>query len=174
MATAERLVDLYQRLGGSLDPVLRDRVIGAWMDAQAYRLYTYQTAAKMMAGGSIGAESSLNKLFWSEMDVRTHETALALLGALAELDGGAPADPVVERRKAVAALKDSDLAALHSEGRGRDQTVVPATDDHHVVIAHGAVLPRIASAASIPGAPMTPPPGCAPDAQSQRFLTGVR
>ncbi len=91
MATAERLVELYQRLGVSLDPVLRDRVIGAWMDAQAYRLYTYQTAAKMMAGGSIGAESSLNKLFWSEMDVRTHETALAMLGALAELEASAPA-----------------------------------------------------------------------------------
>ena len=28
-------------------------------------------------------------------------------------------------------------------------------------------------AAILPGAPMTPPPGCAPDPQSSRFLTGV-
>jgi alkylation response protein AidB-like acyl-CoA dehydrogenase len=34
-----------------------------------------------------GAESSLNKLFWSELDVRLQETALDLLGEEAELDG---------------------------------------------------------------------------------------
>ena len=30
-----------------------------------------------LAGGKIGAEASLNKIFWSELDVRMHETALA-------------------------------------------------------------------------------------------------
>jgi len=43
-----------------------------------------------MAGGSIGAEASLNKIFWSEMDLHMHETALALLGPRAELERGAP------------------------------------------------------------------------------------
>jgi hypothetical protein len=37
-------------------------------------------------GGDVGAESSLNKLFWSEMDVRMHEVALDLLGPGAETD----------------------------------------------------------------------------------------
>jgi alkylation response protein AidB-like acyl-CoA dehydrogenase len=45
-----------------------------------------------MEGGSIGAESSMNKIFWSEMDVRTHETALALLGERGEFDGGPSAE----------------------------------------------------------------------------------
>ena len=38
-----------------------------------------------MAGAKIGAEASTNKIFWSEMDIHLHETALAILGAEAEL-----------------------------------------------------------------------------------------
>jgi alkylation response protein AidB-like acyl-CoA dehydrogenase len=90
MATAARLVDLYQRYRHTADPTLRDDVLQAWMDADAYRLYTFQTVTRMMEGGSIGADSSLNKLFWSEMDVQTHQTALALLGDAAQLEGDAP------------------------------------------------------------------------------------
>jgi alkylation response protein AidB-like acyl-CoA dehydrogenase len=90
MATAARLIDLYQRHRNGSDPVLRDQVIRAWMDAEAYRWFTFQTVTRMMQGESIGADSSLNKVFWSEMDVRTHETALAIIGDLQELDEGAP------------------------------------------------------------------------------------
>ena len=42
-------------------------------------------------GGSIGAEASLNKIFWSEMDLKLHEAGLALLGPGAELMEHAPA-----------------------------------------------------------------------------------
>jgi alkylation response protein AidB-like acyl-CoA dehydrogenase len=78
VATAARLVELWQRRGG--DARLRDDVVRGWMDAEAYRLYTLQTVTKVIDGVPIGAEASLNKIFWSEMDVRLHETALALLG----------------------------------------------------------------------------------------------
>ncbi len=88
--TAERLVDLFGRVGGTADPALRGDVVQAWMDAEAYRLHTYWTVSRIIDGGSIGAESSLNKLWWSEMDVRMHETALRLLGLSAELVGQAP------------------------------------------------------------------------------------
>jgi alkylation response protein AidB-like acyl-CoA dehydrogenase len=43
------------------------------------------------AGGKIGFESSLNKIFWSELDLKLHETALAILGERAELRPEAPA-----------------------------------------------------------------------------------
>jgi alkylation response protein AidB-like acyl-CoA dehydrogenase len=92
-ATAARLVDLYRRRGaaaGAFDPTLRDQVVRAWMDAEAYRLYTLRTVTRVIAGEPIGAESSLNKIFWSELDVRMHETALALLGEQAMLEEGAP------------------------------------------------------------------------------------
>jgi alkylation response protein AidB-like acyl-CoA dehydrogenase len=89
-ATAARLVELYRRPGAAADPGLRDQVARAWMDAEAYELYTLQTVTRLQAGGALGAEASLNKIFWSEMDVRLHETALALCGPLAELCDGAP------------------------------------------------------------------------------------
>ena len=88
MATASRLIDLYHRYRHRSDPGLRDRVIQAWMDAQAYRWFTYQTVTRMAQGESIGPDSSMNKVFWSEMDVQTHETALALIGEALELDEG--------------------------------------------------------------------------------------
>lgn len=90
-ATARRLRKLWKSRGS--DPVYRDVVARAWMDAEAYSLSTYATASRLLAGGSIGAEASLNKIFWSEMDVRMHETALALLGTDAGLlSPSAPAD----------------------------------------------------------------------------------
>jgi alkylation response protein AidB-like acyl-CoA dehydrogenase len=79
--TAARLVELYR---DRPDPELAGEVVQAWMDAEGYRLHTYLTVSRMLEGGTIGAEASLNKIFWSEMDVRMHETALRLLGAEAE------------------------------------------------------------------------------------------
>jgi alkylation response protein AidB-like acyl-CoA dehydrogenase len=67
------------------DPSLRERVASAWMDAQAYALSTYMTASRLLKGGHIGAESSTNKVFWSELDLRLHQTALDILGAQAEV-----------------------------------------------------------------------------------------
>ena len=40
------------------------------MQAEGYKLHTYMTVTHMIEGGTIGAEASLNKIFWSEMDVR--------------------------------------------------------------------------------------------------------
>jgi alkylation response protein AidB-like acyl-CoA dehydrogenase len=42
---------------------------------------------RLADGGELGAESSVGKLFWSQLDVALHETALDLLGPDAELRG---------------------------------------------------------------------------------------
>ena len=84
MATADRLVDLY---ASAPDPAFRDDVARGWMDADAYRLFVLATATRALAGGAVGAESSANKVFWSELDIRLHETALRLLGEDAPLPG---------------------------------------------------------------------------------------
>jgi alkylation response protein AidB-like acyl-CoA dehydrogenase len=63
------------------------------MDADSYALATYMTASRLISGGSIGAEASLNKIFWSELDLAMHRAALSILGARAELRAaGADAD----------------------------------------------------------------------------------
>ena len=85
MATATRLVELARR-SPDLDAQSRDRIARAWIAADAYRLYTFGTVTRMQGGESMGAASSMNKVFWSEMDVQTHAAALGLLGAAAELD----------------------------------------------------------------------------------------
>jgi alkylation response protein AidB-like acyl-CoA dehydrogenase len=90
-ATAARLVDLARRaLHGRADARLRDRVAQAFIDAEAYRLYTLANVTRLTLGDKPGAESSINKIFWSELDVRMHEIALELLGPDAELVAGAP------------------------------------------------------------------------------------
>ncbi|MFE6151854.1 acyl-CoA dehydrogenase family protein [Streptomyces sp. NPDC057889] len=88
LASADRLVRLWRECGE--DPGTRDRVADAVIGARAYQLFTYANASRFAAGQTIGAESSLNKVFWSEYDIALHETALDLLGAGGELadDGG--------------------------------------------------------------------------------------
>ncbi|MBL1098689.1 acyl-CoA dehydrogenase family protein [Streptomyces coffeae] len=77
---------------GRDDAGLRDRVADAVIGARAYELFAYASAARPeagSAGAATGAESSLNKVFWSELDIALHETALDLLGPVGELADGA-------------------------------------------------------------------------------------
>ncbi|MFE7244066.1 acyl-CoA dehydrogenase family protein [Streptomyces sp. NPDC057580] len=91
-AAADRLVELWRERGATA-PHAGDGVVDAWIRARAYRLYTWSTVERLRNGGDMGAHGSVNKLFWSELDVELHETALELLGADQELTGaGAPDD----------------------------------------------------------------------------------
>ncbi|OBH51819.1 acyl-CoA dehydrogenase [Mycobacterium mantenii] len=83
LATAERLVQLWKD-SGSPD-AFADRVADGWIKAQAYRLQTFGTVTRLALGGELGAESSVTKVFWSDLDVELHQTALDLLAADGEL-----------------------------------------------------------------------------------------
>lgn len=88
-----RLVSLYRQHHGDLmDPAVEDDVLRCYMDAEAYALSTYQTASRLLQGGSIGPEASCNKIFWSELDLRIHDTAMRILGARAEVEPLGPSD----------------------------------------------------------------------------------
>ncbi|WP_248741663.1 MULTISPECIES: acyl-CoA dehydrogenase family protein [unclassified Pseudomonas] len=91
--TARRLVQLYQanREQADRDPATGEAVMRAWLDAEAYTLNTYRTASQLVQGGKIGPESSTNKIFWSELDQRMHDTAMSILGLRGELLPEAPA-----------------------------------------------------------------------------------
>jgi alkylation response protein AidB-like acyl-CoA dehydrogenase len=84
LAAADRLVALA---AGSTDAAVTDRVVDAWIGARAYELHTWATVTRLADGGELGAESSVGKLFWSQLDVALHETALELLGPAGELAG---------------------------------------------------------------------------------------
>ena len=83
--TAARLVSLYKENEADCDPGLKRRVVDCWMRSEAYTLDTYRTVSRLLEGGKIGAEASLNKIFWSELDLEMHEVALEILGWRAEL-----------------------------------------------------------------------------------------
>jgi alkylation response protein AidB-like acyl-CoA dehydrogenase len=86
VTAAGRLVDLA-RSAGPDSAGLRDRVVQSWIEARAYHLFTLEQVTGIVDGDNPGARSSLNKLYWSELDVRLHETAMELLGPDAEVDG---------------------------------------------------------------------------------------
>ncbi len=96
LAAATRLADLYRRVSAEhdVDPGVLDQVVRAWTAADAYRWQTYAAAARLQAGGDLGASASMMKVFWSELDVELHATALRLIGSHGELvaddavDGG--------------------------------------------------------------------------------------
>lgn len=85
LATSQRLLELWRERGGPA--ALRDRVIDGWMRSVAYELFTLDTVTRMTSGDNPGAESSINKIWWSELDVELHAAALDVLGDDAELEG---------------------------------------------------------------------------------------
>ena len=82
LAAASRLADLASDCN---DSALTDRVVDAWIGARAYELHTWATVTRLDDGGALGAESSAGKLFWSQLDVALHETALDVQGAQGEI-----------------------------------------------------------------------------------------
>ncbi|MEZ2744376.1 acyl-CoA dehydrogenase family protein [Halopseudomonas bauzanensis] len=90
--TARRLVELYQANPqvAERDPGVRDAVIESWMGAEAYAQAAYHTVGLVEKGAKIGAEASINKVIWSELDLKMHETAMRILGPFGELTGYAP------------------------------------------------------------------------------------
>ncbi len=82
LASAERLAEIWKAKG---DSEFGDQVADAWIKAQAYRLHTFGTVTRLANGGELGAESSVTKVFWSDLDVAVHQTALEIRGADGEL-----------------------------------------------------------------------------------------
>jgi alkylation response protein AidB-like acyl-CoA dehydrogenase len=83
-----RLIALYQANKDRLPASYAERVAQCWMDADAYALAIYAMVSKLDAGGTIGPESSTNKIFWSELDIAITSTAMDILGERAELVSG--------------------------------------------------------------------------------------
>ncbi|MBO8199083.1 acyl-CoA dehydrogenase family protein [Streptomyces smyrnaeus] len=80
-AAAERLRHLWRERADPGDTAVAQRVADAWIGARAYQLAGYAAAsgeAEDEAAPPFSA--SMNKIFWSELDIDLHETGLDLLG----------------------------------------------------------------------------------------------
>jgi alkylation response protein AidB-like acyl-CoA dehydrogenase len=82
LASADRLLGLWRSKG--CPEHARARVADALIGARAYQLFTYAAASRFLEGDRLGPESSMNKVFWSELDLELHETALDLLAGEGE------------------------------------------------------------------------------------------
>ncbi len=74
--------------GTSGDPLARQALAAAVVDAHAMRYTAYRNLTRALRGEVPGPEGSIEKLFWSEMYQRQTETGLALLGPFAQLSHG--------------------------------------------------------------------------------------
>ena len=67
------------------DPVVRDRLAALEAGTRAYRAHATRTLSRLARGESLGAEASMTKLLWSELEQRMFEAGRDLLGPYGEV-----------------------------------------------------------------------------------------
>ena len=82
-----QLVDELWRLalerGAFDDPRLAPRLAQAFVEVRMFQLHNWRSISRTAKGEDPGPVGSINKLWWSEMSKRLHDTAMAVLGAAA-------------------------------------------------------------------------------------------
>jgi alkylation response protein AidB-like acyl-CoA dehydrogenase len=72
------------------DAGIRQRLAQAFIEVELTKLHNWRTLTGLQRHGKPGPESSLVKLFWSEMSQRLHDVAMDVLGPHAQLMHGDP------------------------------------------------------------------------------------
>jgi alkylation response protein AidB-like acyl-CoA dehydrogenase len=74
----------------SSDAVLRQRLMQSFIEVELTKLHNWRTLTQLLRHGQPGPESSMIKLFWTEMSQRLHDTVMELLGTHGQLIAGDP------------------------------------------------------------------------------------
>ena len=72
----------------SEDPLLRQKLAQSYIEVEILKHNIYRSATQIMRSGRPGPESSITKLFWSEMDRRQKEAGMEMLGMYSQLVKG--------------------------------------------------------------------------------------
>ncbi len=92
-----QLVDELLRLagesGGFDNHRLRQRLAQAFVEVRLFQLHNWRSISRLAKGLEPGPVGSINKLWWSEMSKRLHDTVMAVLGPAAPLWRGAHDNP---------------------------------------------------------------------------------
>jgi alkylation response protein AidB-like acyl-CoA dehydrogenase len=92
-----QLVDELLRLaageGAFDDHRAAQRLAEAYVEVQIFRLGNWRSISRTARGEAPGPVGSINKLWWSEMSKRLHDTAMSVLGPAAPLWRGARHNP---------------------------------------------------------------------------------
>ena len=89
-AEFDRLVEMARDLGRLDDPVIRDRIAAAYIRVETMRYLGYRILTGVLSTGTIGPESSISKLQWSEHHREITRLAIDVLGARAMVVEGRP------------------------------------------------------------------------------------
>jgi alkylation response protein AidB-like acyl-CoA dehydrogenase len=97
LVTHAQLVEELWRLalesGAALDPLIAARLAQAYVEIQLFRLHNWRSVSRHAKGADPGPVGSINKLWWSEMSKRLHDTVMAVLAEAAPLWRGANDNP---------------------------------------------------------------------------------
>ena len=86
----QELANLTRNQGAGADDTVRQRVAQAAIEAHVFRATGLRNLTKAQQGQVPGPEASLVKLYWSEMDKKMQETAVAVQGMYGALDPDSP------------------------------------------------------------------------------------
>jgi alkylation response protein AidB-like acyl-CoA dehydrogenase len=104
-AELDRLLVLARELGRLDDPVIRDRLVDAYVRLETMRFLGYRILTGVLSSGVIGPEASISKLQWSEYHRDVTRLAVDVLGAQAM---------VVEGRRPLRSYRADDPGAPNS------------------------------------------------------------
>jgi alkylation response protein AidB-like acyl-CoA dehydrogenase len=88
--SAEDLLDLVRRRGGTTDPLVRQRLARLWADATVLRLIRLRTLTSAVRGEQPGPEASVRKLLSDEHGQAVMGLAKDLMGTAGMLGQGGP------------------------------------------------------------------------------------
>ena len=75
------------------DPRLAPKLAQAFVEVRLFQLHNWRSISCTAKGADPGAVGAINKLWWSEMSKRLHDTAMSVLGPSAPLWRGATGNP---------------------------------------------------------------------------------
>ncbi|MGZ6957346.1 MAG: acyl-CoA dehydrogenase family protein [Acidimicrobiia bacterium] len=93
----DELLQSAAAMGAWDDPRLAPRLAQAYVEVQLFRLHNWRSVSRTARGAEPGPVGSINKLWWSEMSKRLHDTVMAALGPAAPLWGAAAHNPASGR-----------------------------------------------------------------------------
>jgi alkylation response protein AidB-like acyl-CoA dehydrogenase len=89
----DELLRLAQQEGVYDDHRIQQRLAEAFVEVRLFQLHNWRTISRLAKGLEPGPQGSMNKLWWSEMSKRMHDTVMAVLGSAAPLWRGASENP---------------------------------------------------------------------------------
>jgi alkylation response protein AidB-like acyl-CoA dehydrogenase len=96
VAHAQLLEELWRLAldNGALDdPRLAGRLAQSFVEVRIFQLHNWRSVSRTAKGAEPGPVGSINKLWWSEMSKRLHDTAMAVVGPAQPLWRGAAGNP---------------------------------------------------------------------------------